>query len=338
MKDHINVTFGYDRHFIGDGIRSLYLSDFSAGAAFLRLTTKVWKLNYQNLYMELIPQYVRGADRRLPHKYATVHHLSVNATRWLNIGVYESVMFSRRDRYEFGYLNPIILYRQIERYMGSPDNVNLGLNAKILIAKHIQLYGQLMLDEFKSSELFSGSGWWGNKYGIQAGLKYFDAFTVKNLDIQGEINIVRPYSYSHYDSTANYTHYNQPLAHPLGAGFGEVIGVIRYQPVKNLFITLKGMFYRQGQDTTGSNFGSNIFMEYDTRSSNYGVGLINGVPANCMMFDGLVSYELRPNLFIDAGATHRQFTYDDGSVPQATSTYFYGGIRLNIARRDYNYY
>ena len=54
------------------------------------------------------------------------------------------------------------------------------------------------------------------------GGKYFDAFTVKNLDLQGEMNMVRPYTYTHYDSTANYTHYNQPLAHPLGAGFAEV--------------------------------------------------------------------------------------------------------------------
>ena len=343
IRDHVNVTFGYDKHFIGDGMRSLFLSDFSAGAAFLRLTTKVWKLNYQNLYMELTPQYRRGGgDRRLPRKYATVHHLSVNATRWLNIGVFESVMFARRDRYEFGYLNPIILYRQVERYMGSPDNVNLGLNAKIIIAKHVQLYGQVLLDEFKAKELFSDRGWWANKYGLQAGLKYFDAFTLKNLDIQGEINVVRPYTYSHYDSVATYTNYNQPLAHPLGAGFAEAIGIIRYQPAKNLFIMLKGSYYRQGQDSTGSvnptNFGSNIFMDYDSRSDEFGVGLINGIPANCITLEGLVSYELRPNLFIDLGATNRRFTYDNNYLPQQTSTYFYGGLRLNIARRDYNFY
>jgi hypothetical protein len=339
VKDHINVTFGYDKHYLGDGMRSLFLSDFAAGSAFLRLTTKVWKLNYQNLYMELTPQYTRGADRRLPHKYATMHHLSVNATRWLNIGVFESVMFSRRDRYEFGYLNPIIFYRQIERYMGSPDNVNIGLNAKIIVAKHVQLYGQILLDEFRAKELFSSRGWWANKYGMQAGLKYFDAFTVRNLDLQGEINIVRPYTYTHYDSTANYTHYNQPVAHPLGAGFAEVIGVIRYQPTKNLFVTLKGMYYRQGQDTGSSNVGSNIFMEYDTRSTgDFGIGLINGVPASCLTLDGLVSYELRPNLFIDLGATQRQFTYDNNYLPQQASTYIYGGLRLNIARRDYNQY
>ncbi|MBL7720228.1 MAG: hypothetical protein JNL72_15435 [Flavipsychrobacter sp.] len=338
VKDHINVTFGYDKHFIGDGMRSMFLSDFAAGAAFLRLTTKVWKLNYQNLYMELTPQYVRGADRRLPHKYATMHHLSVNVTRWLNIGAFESVMFSRRDRYEFGYLNPIIFYRQVERAMGSPDNVNLGMNAKIIIAKHVQLYGQVMLDEFKSKELFGGRGWWGNKFGLQAGLKYFDAFTIKNLDIQGEINAVRPYSYSHYDSTANYTHYNQPMAHPLGAGFAEAIGVIRYQPAKNLFIMLKGSYYKQGLDSNGTNFGSNIFMEYDTRTSEYGVGLINGVPANCLTLEGLVSYEIRPNIFLDLGATQRTFTYENNYLPEQQSMYYYGGLRINIARRDYNYY
>ena len=119
--------------------------------------------------MELTPQYTRGADRRLPHKYATMHHLSVNATRWLNIGVFEAVIFDRQDRYEFGYLNPIIFYRQVERAMGSPDNVNLGFNFKAMAAKHLQFYGQILLDEFRAKELFGGNGWWGNKFGIQAG-------------------------------------------------------------------------------------------------------------------------------------------------------------------------
>src|SRR5690606_29314729 len=80
VKDHINATFGYDKFFFGDGMRSLFLSDFTAGATFLRLNTRIWKLNYQNLFMELTPQYVRGSDRELPHKYATMHHLSINAT------------------------------------------------------------------------------------------------------------------------------------------------------------------------------------------------------------------------------------------------------------------
>lgn len=338
VKDHINVTFGYDKHFIGDGIRSLFLSDFSAGAAFLRLNTRVWKFNYQNLYMELQPQYVRGADRELPHKYATMHHLSINATRWLNVGIFEGVIFDRRDRYEFSYMNPIILYRQVERSLGSPDNVVLGLNFKAIAAKHLQFYGQLLLDEFTSKELIAGNGYWANKFAVQVGGKYFDAFTVKNLDLQGEINIVRPYTYTHFDSTANYTHYNQPLAHPLGASFAEVLGVVRYQPMKNLFISLKGMYYNKGVDTGGFNYGGNIFKDYDTRASGYGVRLINGVKVQCAMVNLNLSYELRENLFIDLGAVHRRYVYETAPLPSQTTTYVYGGFRLNFNRREYDFF
>lgn len=339
IKNKVNVTFGHDNHFIGDGARSLYISNFSAPATFLRINTKIWKLNYQNLFLELTPQYLSNpGDARLPRKYATIHTLSINATKWLNIGFYEAVMFSRRDRFEFGYMIPLIFYRGIERGMGSPDNVNIGLNFKAVAAKHFQFYGQLLLDEFKASELFGNKGWWANKWGIQLGAKYFDALGIKNLDLQGEINVVRPYTYTHRDSTSNFTHYNQPLAHPLGAGFQEVIGILRYQPAKNLFLTIKGMYYRQGLDTGMSNFGSNIFADYVSRNQEYGVKMINGVQANCMSLNLHLAYELRPNLFIDIGGTRRAFEVANNVLPQHTTTYFYGGFRLNIARRDYDFY
>ena len=339
VKNHVNVTFGYDKHFLGDGYRSLFLSDFSEGATFLRLNTKIWKLNYQNIYLELTPKCGDSGDRLLPHKYATIHHLSANVTKWLNIGVFESVMFSRRDRYEFSYMIPIIFYRSIERGLGSPDNVNLGINFKAIVAKHLQFYGQLMLDEFKAKELFGGRGWWANKFGVQLGGKYFDAFTVKNLDLQGEVNLVRPYTYTHNDSTSNYTHYNQPLAHPVGAGFAEVIGFIRYQPVMKLYITAKGMYYKQGRDADTTNYGSDIFADYDTRFASYGVGLINGIRTSTMLANLNLSYELKENLFIDLGATRRVFEYDNAAQGRGNSTtYMYVGVRVNIARRDYDFF
>ncbi len=338
VKDHINVTFGYDKHFIGDGMRSLFLSDFNAGATFLRLNTKVWKLNYQNLYLELRPQYSRGPDTRLARKYATMHHLSVNAFNWLNIGIFEAVVFNRKDRFEFGYMNPIILYRQTERMMGSPDNVLIGLNFKAIALKHLQFYGQFILDEFTFSELTGGNGYWANKFGIQVGGKYFDAFTVKNLDLQGEINLVRPYMYSHYDSYANYSHYNQPLAHPLGSGFFELLGALRYQPVKNFYISARAMYYQQSTDSGGINYGGNIFRDYDSRASNYGVSLVNGVRAQCALANLSLSYELKENLFIDAGATYRKKVYDNAVFPAEDALWFTGGLRLNIVPRNYDFY
>src|SRR6185369_7292398 len=112
--------------------------------------------------------------------------------------------------FEFGYLNPIIFYRSIELSNGSFDNSLAGLDAKVNVAKSFQFYGQFCLDEFLLSEIKKNRGWWANKWGIQIGAKYVDAFGIKNLDLQLEHNRVRPFTYSHTDSVANYTHYNQP--------------------------------------------------------------------------------------------------------------------------------
>jgi hypothetical protein len=316
------------------------LSDFSAGATFLRFNSRFGKVNYQNLYLELVPQGKRGGlDALVPHKYATMHYLSANVARWLNLGVFESVIFSRRDRYEFSYMIPVIFYRAIERGLGSPDNVNLGLTFKAVPVKNLQFYGQVMLDEFKAKELFSSSGWWGNKFGIQLGGKYFDAFTVRNLDLQGEVNVVRPYTYTHKDSTSNYTHYNQPLAHPAGAGFVEAVGLIRYQPVRNLYISAKGMYRLQGMDGDSANYGNNIFTSYNTRASEYGVQVINGIHTSVLLANLNISYELAENLFLDLGGTTRMLKYEDPKQGiDKNYTYFYGGFRLNIARRDYDFY
>jgi hypothetical protein len=276
------------------------------------------------------------------NKYATVHFLSLNATRWLNIGLFESVTFSRNGSFPAGYLNPIIFYRAIERANGSPDKVSIGFSTKAIIASHVQLYSQLLINEFTTGELFSGKGYWANKWAIQFGAKYFDAFGISNLDLQAETNIIRPYTYQHYTSLddnntsiANYTNYNQSLAHPLGAGLAELIGIINYQPMPRFNITAKAMYYKQGMDTNGTNVGSNILLDYQKRASNNGIGLINGPQSNCMLFDLHLAYELRPRLYIDLSGTYRKFTVENDILPENKVLYFSAGLRLNLARKNY---
>ena len=230
VTKYIDVAFGYDKNFIGDGYRSMMLDNAGSDYLFLKLNTKIWKLNYQNIFMELMPQFDKSGDILLDRKYAAMHHLSIDATKWLNIGLFEGIVFGRENRFDFQYLNPIIFLRHVEGFIGSPDNAVAGLDFKANIAKTFQVYGQFVLDEFQKSEITKSTGYWANKYAIQLGLKYVDAFTIDNLDLQLEGNSVRPFMYSHYDSTANYTHYNQMLAHPLGSNFNEFIGIINYQP------------------------------------------------------------------------------------------------------------
>ena len=88
-----------------------------------------------------------------------------------------------RER-DFAY--PVIFYRSIEQQSGSFDNSVAGFDVKANIKHAVQLYGQFLLDEFTAKEFFSHDGYWANKWALQLGGKYFDAFTIKNFDLQAE--------------------------------------------------------------------------------------------------------------------------------------------------------
>ncbi len=335
---YVDVSFGYDKNFIGNGQRSLFLSDVGNNNLFLRLNTRIWKFNYQNLFMELTNAYQSNpGDNLLGKKYAAMHHLDINLTQWLNVGLFEGVVFGRPDRFEFGYLVPVIFYRSVERDQGSPDNAVVGMDFKANIAHTAQLYGQLLFDEFKISELKAGNGWWANKFGYQLGAKYIDAFKVKNLDLQLELNRVRPYTYSHYDSVANYSHYNQPLAHPLMANFNEWIGVMRYRPAPKWTIEGRAMYYTQGLDSTaGVNFGSNLFLPNITRTGEYGHQVGNGWTTNTAIASLLLSYEVKENLFLEfMGMIRKQRYASPPAAATKSSTILNLGLRWNIGRRDF---
>ncbi|MBC8084380.1 MAG: hypothetical protein H7Z21_14350, partial [Hymenobacter sp.] len=266
---HISAQLGHDRNVIGNGYRSLILSDYSAPYFFLKLNTRIWKLNYQNLFTEMVAQRTLDAngsfqDTLYQKKYMALHHLSFDVTPTFNVGLFENTILggrsfrrdslgrnipgSQRRGFELEYLNPIIFYRAVEQHVGSADNTVLGLDFKWNIRRTAQLYGQLMLDEFKLSEVRAGKGWWANKQAFQLGGKYLNVAGIRTLDVQLEFNYIRPFTYQHADSYTNYQHYQQPLAHPMGANLYEALGVLSYQPLPRLQLVGKAFYTVQGQD------------------------------------------------------------------------------------------
>jgi len=339
VTKYIDVVFGYDKNFIGNGYRSLFLSDFGNSNLFLKLNTRIWKLNYQNLFMEVQNADARTGDKLIGKKYTAMHHLDINVTRWLNIGLFEGVIFGRVDHFDFSYLNPIIFYRSIEQQNGSDDNSVVGLDAKANVARKLQFYGQLVLDEFKLSEIKANDGWWGNKYGVQLGAKYIDALGLKNLDLQLEYNSVRPFTYSHGDSVANYTHYNQPLAHPLMANFNEVIGIARYQPAPKWLLQAKAIIYQQGKDSSSASYGHNIFLPNSPpyRTQDYGFYIGSGWKTNVFYGSLLVSYEWKQNLFLELFGAVRNLETKTAPIISENSTTISFGVRWNMHRREFEF-
>lgn len=346
---HFHMQFGYDNNFIGDGIRSMFLSDFGANYLFLKLNTNVWKFNYQNIFAELTKSYNQtGADKLLTKKYMAIHHLSINITKNVNLGIMESVVFRRENTFELQYLNPIIFYRSVEQALGSPDNAFIGFDYKINIPKHIQLYGQLLLDEFNFKKEFSIPGkskiyslfhprkWWGTKFAAQFGIKYIDAFGVDHLDLQFEANIARPYTYSHYDTITSWTHYNQPLAHPLGANFKELIFQVKYQPIQQLFLSSRFIYDNKGEDNDTTNWGGNPLKVYGTFEREFGNTTGQGVNAKTFYVDFVATYEPWHNIFVDLTYVYRKKKSED--ITRNMQTHFLNlSLRWSIPYRRYDF-
>lgn len=338
LSKSISIELGHDNHFIGDGIHSLFLSDYAPPSFYLKFNTRIWKLNYQNIFSEQAP--ISGkqnaGDNLLPKKYTATHYLSIKPFKNVELGLFESIVFARENHFEFQYLNPIILYRTVEQSLDSPDNAMLGLSARVNAFNQYQFYGQFLLDELKISELTSDEGWWGNKYGIQLGLKAINFASIDNLDIQYEFNRVRPYTYAHRgkittdinQSVASYSHYNQALAHPLGANFTEHIFGLRYLPTKKLFLQGRFILTNYGEDDE-RHFGRNVLTPNDNRISDYGIEQGQGVPVKLQGIYLNLSYEIFNNLFVDINYVNRQ---DNADAPnqKLKSNYIGGGVRLNL--------
>ena len=339
----INIEFGHGNHFIGNGYRSLLLSDYSHNYFYLKFNTRIWKFQYQNIFAEMAPTSTlfNPGDKLLPKKYTATHYLAFKPHTKFEIGLFETVVFARENHFEFQYLNPVILYRAVEHFLDSPDNVILGLNVKWNPIKGLSVFGQFVMDEFKLSEVKKQSGWWANKFGGQIGIKYVNVLNIDHLDLQLEYNIVRPYTYAHRDtlfsqpqnSVANYSHSNQPLAHPLGANFKELLVLARYKPGNKIYLQAKALLTTYGDDRPGENWGGNILLPLDSRERDYGNFIGQGTKTNIVAFNVDASYEIYHNYFIDIQGMWRQ-TKSDLKKEQH---YIGMGFRVNIANIGYDY-
>jgi hypothetical protein len=346
ITKHIYMQFGHDKMFVGNGVRSLIWSDYAAPQLYLRANVKVWKLNYMfqlnRMVADIYGNSTGLSQGKYPEKFVAFHHVSFNIAKKFNLGLFESVAFSPADStiknnsFEWNYLNPVIFYRAIEQQYGSSDNAILGLDFKWNIVRNVSVYGQVVVDEFLLDEVMSGEGWWANKFAFQAGAKYMNAFGVNNLDLQAEANVVRPYTYSHGTLYGNYSNYHQAIAHPLGANFRELVGIIRYQPMPRLNFSARTFFAVTGKDDTGENWGSDILKNNNTREMEHGNEIAQGHRTTTFLGDFTATWMLAHNLFIDVKQLIRKSESDLPAYQNSTSMTSFG-IRLNVAQRNYDF-
>jgi hypothetical protein len=305
----------------------MLLSDFATNYPLFKVTANIGNVQYSAIWTSM--QDTRATrlsyDSGFRKKGGVFHYLDWNVNNRLSIGFFDAIIWSDKDDlgnprgFDPTYINPFIFLRPLERNNGSPDNALVGFTSKYKICKQATLYGQFILDELEAKNFFSNSGSVRNKWGAQLGLRGANLLNVQRLNYLLEYNTARPFTYSsrpYANSTTtsigNYAHYSEPLAHPFGANFRELVTILSYTINKIDFFG-KLNYGTYGYDLNGENYGKNIFKPYNTailypgKPDGSGQQIAQGLKTNLLYLDGRVSYLLNPkyNLRLELGAIIR---------------------------------
>ena len=113
----------------------------------------------------------------------------------------------------------------------------------------------------------------------------------------------------------NYSENGEPLAHPWGANFREVVGLINYQHNRWSF-SFEADYAKYGLDTSGLDYGKNIFIVYSKYAKFLGNNIGQGLGTKMLFLEGKVAFLLNPkyNLRLEIEALYRSdknYQFDD---------------------------
>ncbi len=318
---YLNISAGRDKTFIGDGYRSMLLSDYASPYPFFKLTGTLGNVRYMAMWAYMndpatTSQY--GINRK---KFGVFHYLDWNVSKRLSFGFFENIMgFFTDDNgikrpFDPNYINPIIFLKPVNNASNDPDKSILGATGKYKISDGLTLYGQFILNEFHSKDFFSSDGASDNKYGWQLGLRGPNLFGVKGLSYLLETNNAKPYTYAARSAIENYSGNGEPMAHPWGANFREGVGLLNYS-YKRFDFSAEADYGYYGLDMNGKNYGKDIFDIYTSPAKVYGNYTGQGLTTNMYFLQGKVAYVINPkyNLRIELGGilrTEKNSQFDD---------------------------
>lgn len=318
---NLNVQFGHGKQKIGNGYRSLLLSDNSFNYPFARITQQWFKgrVQYSNVYavlMNLEPAAKiqnPNAERLFQKKAASFQYLSANLGKRFTVGLFQGMIWQagddkNRQHLNWQYFNPLI-YTQLASYgLNSKNNILAGADLKFKLTNKLNIYGQVMADDLSNTKIT------GNTFGCQAGAKWFDVAGIKNLFLQVEFNDAKESSYfSPLGTTSNqsYSHYNQNLAYTPGSG-KELVVISDYR-VKRFFFTAK---YNYQSVHSG---GDNAYVN----------NLVNAK----------IGYVINPayNLNVSLGINYRLQNFHNFKHLNNETNYIYFGVKTSLYNLYYDF-
>jgi hypothetical protein len=323
------IALGQDKTFIGDGYRSVLLSDYASAYPLLRLNINLSK-NVQYMAMWA---YMEDPDAKQfnsffnnRRKWGAFHYIDWNITNRASIGFFNALIAEEANDqgqyhgFDANYINPVFFVSSLGPSNPTPDHTLFGFNGKYKVLDKTTVYGQFLLDQVASSDInnSSRSAW-------QLGFRGSDLFKVNKLNYLFEYNTSKPYTYSNQYPIVNYTEMNEPLADPLGANYKEFVGILNYSIGK---FDLQGQvnYAKYGLNAGNINYGKDI-TQPDNVNLPTSIGSTGqGLSTTLKYAEGTIAYLLNPkyNLRIELGGLLRQ---EKNSVSDTKTAMITFGLR-----------
>jgi hypothetical protein len=332
---HFLFDLGFNNNFIGDGYRSLLLSDYNTVYPYFRTAFTAGNFQYSVMWS----QYVSTPQRTIyalgfPRKWGQTYLLDWHATKHFNISVFNAVISpnetsDHKKDVGISLASPIMFVHADKSPSGIQLNNISGFNLKYTITPSINVYAQLMVDELGSAD-------WQKRYGWQAGARIGNLLKVQGWNALAEFNTVRPYSYASDNDATIYSHNNEPLAHPLGANFKEGVFVTDYT-YKNWWFRLEAFAAHYGTDSSlDVDYGRDIFKLTSLHSKENNITTDQGLNTKLYYGDFRVAYILnkKTNLRIEAGAVYRN---EKNNLVAYKDMYGYIGVRMSFRKLIYDF-
>lgn len=332
---HLLFDLGFNNNFIGDGYRSLLLSDYNTVYPYFRTAVTLGNFQYSVMWSQYVSQpertiYALGYAR----KWGQTYVLDWHATKHFNISVFNAVISpneteDHKKDVGISLASPLMFVHADKSPSGVQLNNISGLNLKYSITPSVNIYAHGMLDE-------SGDADWQKRFGWQAGIRASDLLNITGLNALAEFNTVRPYAYASANPATIYSHNNEPLAHPLGANFKEGVFVADYI-YKSVSFRIEAVVSRYGNDSSASvDYGRDIFKSTDLHSKDDNINTGQGLHTKLYYGDFRAAYILnrKTNLRLETGAVYRK---ESNMLKTYNDVYFYVGVRMSFRKLIYDF-
>lgn len=314
---NLNFSIGQGKNFIGDGNRSLILSDVTYTYPFVRSEWTNKRFHYFWIIALLQDPKIKVSDRVNPYlrKIFNTRGLTVNLANKLYTTILYSEIFNNPDtnrimKHEPAVYNPILIPLPSK----TSRQALWGINLKYSIG-NLWLYNQWTFDNlFESADVSIGS---------QVGFKYFNAFSLKGLYVQMEYNRIEPDTYEDDENLRlNWLHFLEPLAHPLGNNFEEINSRVLYD-FRRWQINIETNFSKSLKKT--SNMTSSVKQNFPSVKSNEKQSFIKSE----------ISYFLNPVTLSCFSLGYQQFQ-NNLSFP-GKNNYIYFSFSTKLSNRYFDY-